>query len=390
MNPRQSDAVARCLAIAASLCLFAAAFTTPAFGVEVLVSVFDAAPDPNDPNAPTSGSVLEFDFLSGALLREFIPPGSGIAFPQPFMQDDIRFGPDGNVYAEGLTLDPNGDPTGAAIYAFDGQTGAPVGIAADITATVGPETLPMDFAFRPTDDLLFVRIFELNASSAFPEGAVVTYQSGALVDPNFIAPGNGIGGLPSFIIPVILDDILFGPGGDLYAEGLKLDPNGDPNGFAILQFDGATGATEGVVVDLAAEFGTNALLVDFAFGPAGDLFLHLFNADPNAQGTSVERIDPNGVHTQFIGPDQRIGSPLVPYLDDILFGPDGNLYVESFLFDPNDPNGNPIGAGIRGFDGATGAPLGTLVDLTDELDINHLPLDFAFRPVIPAIPLPAA
>lgn len=123
--------------------------------------------------------------------------------------------------------------------------------------------------------------------------------------------------------------ILFGPDGNLYAEG----PNREIN-----RFDGTTGALLGTFV--ATGSGGLTGIGGMRFGPDGNLYVRNTNIPSNV--FNVLRYD--GTTGAFIDAFVASGSGGLGANGDILFGPDGNLYVAD--------NENGV---VRRYNGSTGA-----------------------------------
>jgi sugar lactone lactonase YvrE len=117
--------------------------------------------------------------------------------------------------------------------------------------------------------------------------------------------------------------VTFGPDGNVYVS--------NTGGNSVLRYDGQTGA----FIDTFVAPGSGGLFEPqgLAFGPDGDLFV--------VRGfASVLRYD--GETGSSIG---VFASPVFGGAFDLVFGPDGDLYVTSFSF-------------VHRFDGETGAALG--------------------------------
>lgn len=165
---------------------------------------------------------------------------------------------------------------------------------------------------------------DLIVASAYTPG-VLRYDedTGAFVG-DFVSAGSG--GLQ------VLEDMIFGPDGNLY---LSSHPNN-----TILRYNGRTGAFIDVFV--ASGSGGLDLPTGMAFGPDGNLYVASFVTH------QVLRFD--GSTGQFLDTfvSSVSGGLLGP--DGLLFGPNGNLYVASRL-----------SGGILQYDATTGAFVNTFV-----------------------------
>jgi hypothetical protein len=142
---------------------------------------------------------------------------------------------------------------------------------------------------------------------------------------NFVAAGSG--GLSN------PQDMTFGPDSNLYT--LQRSPGG-PFTSSILQFNGTTGA---FIKTLAMP--ATCCPEAFTFGPDGNIYL--------SDEINVERY--NGTTGAFMGTFVAAGSGGLNGPNGARFGPNGNLYVDSFNTKQ-----------ILEYDGTTGAFLGDIVN----------------------------
>jgi len=246
-----------------------------------------------------SSDILRFDGTTGASKGSFIAPSD----PHPVEPYSLVFAPDGKLYVSSYLND--------RVLRYDGATGSFL----DTFVSGGGLDGPSGLAVIPADtrDLLV-------ASRA--NGRVIRYEgaTGAPVG-NFVLPARY--GLETPF------GMAFGPDGNLYvANGIKDDLTG-PVENTVLRYDGASG----VFIDVFCS-GFPAPMTQMTFGPDRHLYVSVGNTVYRSNGTA-------GGCSLFAGP----GSPL-NFAAGVTFGPDGNLYVGSFL-------GNQV---LR-YDGATGAYL---------------------------------
>jgi uncharacterized protein (TIGR03118 family) len=146
--------------------------------------------------------------------------------------------------------------------------------------------------------------------------------------------------------------LLFGPDGNLYVN--SHGPASVHDSSMVLRFDGRTGAPRPAPGQTGATFvpagsgGLDQASVGIVFGPDGNLYVnsHLTNSVLRFDGvTGAPKPAPGQGGADFI--QARSGGLAQP--SGLLFGPDGNLYVGA-----HDPSAGH-GAVLR-YDGTTGAP----------------------------------
>ncbi len=181
-----------------------------------------------------SDSVLEYT-TAGALVRTFVPPGSGGLNASAGM----GFGPDGHLYVASYQSNQ--------VLRYDGSTGAFLGVA--VAAGDGGFGIPLGLNFGP-DGMMYV------ASRA--NGSIMRFDAPTGTrDAGFAATWTG----PD------LEDFTFGPDGHIYAA----------DGDRIVRLNGSTGAFIDAFV--AAGAGGLSYAVGLAFGPDGRLYVSDQNAD---------------------------------------------------------------------------------------------------------------
>jgi WD40 repeat protein len=243
--------------------------------------------------------------MTGALIDTFVAPGSGgLTGPT-----SLIFGADGNLYVS------NGNSNN--ILRFNGATGEFI----DALVTVGDELLePRGLLFGP-DGALYVSSSGTNSILRFD------ITTGAFLGTFVTSDPQSNGGLAH---PTGLE---FGPDGngdgigDLYVN--SFDTN------SILLYDGVSGVfISALVADDPATPNvdeSNGLVepIGLAFGADGNLYVSGFSS------SSVRRYDPAGMFLGVFVADNP-GSPGINesgglfQATELLFGPDGALYVSSF------------------------------------------------------------
>jgi len=211
------------------------------------------------------------------------------------------------------------DLLGDQVLRYDGTTGAFLGVFAS-----GPIDGPEGITVGPDGNVYVASEYSANVTKWSPTG---TYLG------EFVAPGAG--GLAGE------QDLEFGPDGNLYVMShLALSPN------SVWKFDGMTGAFLG----MHGLGGGPGHVHGMAWRPSdGDLY-------------QVQLPGGSGIVNRF---DGATGAMLAPFTadasmaiaNDLLWGPDGDLYVSNPLI-----SGFLVG-GIVHFDGATGAYLGVFSDV---------------------------
>jgi sugar lactone lactonase YvrE len=266
----------------------------------------------------STNSVMRYNGMTGEFIDTFVAPGSG-GLTGPTC---LIFGADGNLYVS------NGSSNN--ILRFNGATGEFI----DALVTVGGELLePRGLLFGP-DGTLYASSSGTNSILRFD------ITTGAFLGVFVSSDPQSNGGLSH---PTGFE---FGPDGngdgigDLYVN--SFDTN------SILLYDGASGAfISALVADDPATEGvdeSNGLFepVGLAFGADGNLYVSGFSS------SSVRRYDPAGMFLGVFVAD----NPASPGINEsggllrapeLIFGPDGALYVSSF--------GNHR---ILRYDGATG------------------------------------
>jgi len=335
----------------------------------------------------TGDRILRFDGETGCFKETFVPDNSG-GLVNPI---DLAFGPDGNLFVLSSNL---------GIYRYDGTTGAFIDLFIPVDSGItyelyAPSSLVMDL---PNDRLLVSdmnngSVLEFTASTGSYDGYFVSPYSNGLDAPRGMVLGPDshlyvssltndgailrFNGATGNFIDIFVDNLdggmeqpeglAFGSGGDLFVSDiyndriLKFDgssgnplgtfvPNGsngldDPYGLVfgqdgnlyvaayltgLMTFDGQTGDFLSLIA--------NGYQLDDPRGMTEDLGGNLYFSD-NAQD-KIQRYDSqNGC---FI--DHFVSSSPSPTFNprDLVFGPDGNLYVVSSI------------DGIYRFDGTTG------------------------------------
>jgi len=132
--------------------------------------------------------------------------------------------------------------------------------------------------------------------------------------------------------------LLFGPDGNLYVSSLPILNTGGFGRGRILRYDGITGA----FLDTFVASGSSGLdwPVDMVFGPDGDLYVG--NYDPNG-GAPFAILRYKGTTGEFVSA-WTPGGGLSRQGSSMTFGPDDNLYLSSFRTDS-----------VLRYDGTTGA-----------------------------------
>ncbi len=176
----------------------------------------------------TSQSILRFDGDTGAAISDF----TGTIVPRIV---DLLIGPDDDLYALNST---------GQITTFDGVTGTPIQVFADINPPTPPFTLSM--AFNATGNL-FV--------ADFTNGAIIQIDG---------TTGNVIGSFTSGGTLINPAGLTFGPDGDLYIS--------DTGANNIQVYNGTTGVFDRIL--LADLGGAGAFFfTPLEFGPDGHLYL---------------------------------------------------------------------------------------------------------------------
>ena len=156
----------------------------------------------------------------------------------------------------------------------------------------------------------------------------------------------GSGGL--FVRNGVSNAVAFGPDCSLYVVSEQRTATGE----LVLRYQGKTGD----FVDVFVPPGSGGLkgIADMVFGPDGNLYV--------ASGGDVLRYD--GRTGEFLGIFVPSGAGGLPVASRLAFGPDGNLHVS---------NGEFGQARIYKFDGTTGAPLDVFAqDLGDSTFITAI------------------
>jgi streptogramin lyase len=259
--------------------------------------------------------VLRYDARTGAFVDIFVRSRSG-GLDSP---EGMAFGPDGNLYVASAGSDQ--------VLRYDGRTGAFIDIfvngptAYPVPGNYGM-ALPQDLVFGP-DGNLYVGFGFATCLGQFGHfhcgsSSVQRYNgtTGAFIDI-FVPMGSG--GLSG------LHRLTYGPDGNLY---IATSPGPLYTEYAVLRYNGQTGAFMGALV---SEPGRPEALYDLTFGPDN----HLYTT--NTTCNSVDRYD--GATGARIDTFVKGGCAAVPYpppgngglngATDLLFGPDGNLYVIS-------------------------------------------------------------
>jgi hypothetical protein len=190
--------------------------------------------------AESDNSIRRYDGATGAYEGVF---AGGLSDPQ-----DLIFGPTGDLYVSNFGT--------SSVLRFDGTTGAPLGTFASGS---GLNPLPLDLAFMPGGDLLVMDN---------PTGNILRFNgtTGAFVG-NF-ANVEGVFAAA------------YGTGGDLFVTrffGGPPPPPPHPVFNEVVRLNGVTGASMGVFTNDAHLTGID----DLAFGPGGDLFV---STDANIVG----------------------------------------------------------------------------------------------------------
>lgn len=230
------------------------------------------------------------------------------------------------------------------IFRFDGRTGAPKPAPGNpgavlVAAGTGGPMQPYGLAFG-ADGMLYASNFARGSVMRFSSQGVPAGIAGNPTDATWVLGGAGGMDAP--------EDLAFGPDGLIYVANHNLSrgvlrfnagdgqsagtfvPNQAPRGLAfggpsgdlyigivngILRFDRATGAPRGTFAKLPASDYS-----DLVFGPDGDLYVTSFSEHKVLRFSRLGTQKPDFVPAKSGGLTQPMG---------LAFGPDGNLYVAS-------------------------------------------------------------
>jgi DNA-binding beta-propeller fold protein YncE len=201
-------------------------------------------------------------------------------------------------------------------------------------ASGGGLHFPSDLVFGPDGNL-----YVTNGVLGNNEGGVMRY------DGRTGAPLPSVGNSGAFFAAPDSgglngpEGLTFGPDGNLYVTSVMISDGVFPTG-AVLRFNGTTGAFIDAFVPFSSDLGFPS---DIVFGPDGNLYV----SDTGfGGGGNVLRY--GGATGQFMGAF-AIGGPLSE-AEGIVFGPDGNLYVS-----------NRGGDSVLRYNGTTGAFLDVFI-----------------------------
>lgn len=303
-----------------------------------------------------SHKVVQFDGQTGALVGDFVTPGSG-GLDRAW---GLTWGPNGNLFVVSEGYGEN-----AGIIEYDGTTGA------FVRWVVGPgdvNTWETGWLSRPSHAVFGA---DGNLYVAGQWNSAIHEYDGLTGDwlGTF-----AIGGLPSGGLR-IPQDLEFGPNGNLFVISGYEAENPSGEGRGIFEYHHATGRLVRVIVgddnpDIHMPIGASLL-----FRPNGNLLLTSTDLDLVTGDTYRNEV------LEFDGQTGELLGALVPDgsgLDrgtGMTYGPNGNLFVAS---------ANALE--ILEFDGQTGALVGTFASS----GVSPYPMDLAFKPApLDSMPAPA-
>jgi len=295
-----------------------------------------------------TNNVLRFDGRTGEYMGEFIQAGSGgLTCPE----GEMILGEDGLLYVSSFSFPPLRHPWEPVVPAPRTPAGRPVFEEMPHAVTYNDQVLRFDGRTGRFVDVFVPPSSILNG----PHGLAFTKEGDAFIATRFsssllvydgktnavrqILIENGTYKLQTDIAPDLmfrdLNSISLGPDGRVYVASYQ---TGD-----IFRFDQETGALVDRFVSTRDAHGMNHPH-NVLFGPDGNLYVT--NITP--EGHSVLRFE--GRTGRFLGVFVDGKEPKIEYASDIVFAPDGNLLLVDCL----------AGAVFR-YDGRTGRFLNALV-----------------------------
>ncbi len=253
--------------------------------------------------ASNNGAVLRYNATTGAYLSTFVSQGSGGL--SGLSGNCLAFGPDGNLYVSSQNTNQ--------VLEYNGSSGAFIQVF--VAAGSGGLTNPRGLTFG-SDGNLYVTSFDVNSGI----NGIMRYQGPSGASPGSPLPATGQSGA-TFVaqfesIPPVSNgfpgggplEILFGPDGNLYADG--------GNYQGVNRYDGTTGA----FLNTFVAQGTGGLTTGrgMAFDQEGRLYV-------GDSGNSIHRYDAQG---NYLG-DLLVNSvnPSISKPVGMTFDSQGNLLI---------------------------------------------------------------